>query len=107
MSVEQVTAREVQVSFGYQIDKGVSAEGVHVGAWPVGCRSQLPSMVMLPYDVQGAPSGEVSGKDGVRIWIDQAKTGHCNASGVQMFMFRTSGNLFEQTFDEPFTLEGE
>jgi hypothetical protein len=104
VAVNQVAADEVDVSFGFQLEQDVQLGEVQLGAWPVGCDDLLYSLSLVP-DIPFSYSGWVKGDDVVQLSLDGPGT--CASTAIQLMVYVPDqpGNLYQQTFDIPFTLE--
>ncbi|MFN2119608.1 MAG: hypothetical protein ACK2T0_04405 [Anaerolineales bacterium] len=103
VGVDQVSADEVDVSFGFQLEQDVQLGEVQLGAWPVGCDDLLFSLSLVPV-IPFSYSGWVKGDDVVQLSLDGP--GRCESEAIQLMVYRPDqpGNLYQQTFDIPFTL---
>jgi len=104
VAVKQVNDNEVDVTFGFQIRKGTTLDGLMIGANPEGCPNSMMKYSFQAY-TPSSLSGIVSEQDAIKMQYRQ--TGKCSATGITLFTFRNGGgNIYSQTFDKmPFTLE--
>ena len=105
VQVKQASDNEVDVTFGFQIQKDTELKGLMIGARPQGCDELITKYSFIPYIPSNSFSGIASDQDAIKMQLRSA--GKCNATGVTLFMFRNGGgDLYSATFDNmPFTLE--
>jgi hypothetical protein len=104
VEVDQVAPDEVDVSFGFQLDQNVHLGEIQLGAWPVGCDDLTFSLSLVP-DIPFSYSGWVKGDDVVQLSLDGP--GKCESKAIRLMVYEPNqpGNLYQQTFDIPFSLE--
>lgn len=104
VAVQQVSANEAAVTFGFQIPDGVDPQGLMIGARPEGCDASPTTFNFVAYVPGSSASGIVSEPDSIKMHF--MTPGKCEATGVTIFMFREGGaGLYSAKFDAVFTLE--
>lgn len=112
VSLKQLSADQVAVSFTYQLQQGLDSTGLQIGAegWSEGasCNTMPFTVRWTPINVPASAAGFVNFDGGATIqMLTPAK---CSFKGIRMMLFRqkagpSNGLLYDQTFNIPFTLE--
>jgi hypothetical protein len=113
VSLDQAGKDTVNISFGYQLEKGLDPNGLQIMAQlptkgtSISCNTMNFSTFAKPYILKGDVAGIVKGAD-VAI-LSMTKPAKCSFKGFTLVVIRLKGSSFEtlykQDFEIPFTLE--
>jgi hypothetical protein len=113
VTLDQASKDTVNISFGYQIEKGLDTSGLQIMAQPqkkdsiVSCSIKDFTTNSKPYILKGDVPDLVK-RDNVTI-LSMATPAKCRFKGFALIVFRLEGGnpvmLYEQDFEIPFDLE--
>ena len=113
VTLDQAGKDTVNISFGYQLEKGLDPSGLQIMAQlptkgtSISCNTMNFSTFAKPYILKGDVSGIVKGADAASI--SMTEPAKCSFKGFTLIVFRVEGSapvtLYKQDFEIPFDLE--
>ena len=113
VTLDQAGNDTVNISFGYQLEKGLDPSGLQIMAQlptqgtSISCNTMNFSTMAKPYILKGDVSGLVKGADVASL--SMIKPAKCSFKGFTLMVIRPKGSSFEtlykQDIEIPFTLE--